>query len=64
MFEKYQRKSDILSKDAGPTLPQMFLNHFGSKNQLPDLYISRTLVENGLRLLSASELNDWIEDML
>ena len=64
MFEKHLRKSDILSKDAGHTLPQMFFKHFGSKNQLSDLYISRTLVENRLRLLSASELNDWIEEML
>ena len=26
----------------------MFFKHFGSKNQLPGFYISRTLVENGL----------------
>ena len=29
----------------------MFFKHFGSKNQLPGFYISRTLVENGLKHL-------------
>ena len=32
------------------TLPQMFFNHFASKNQLTGFYISGTLVENGLIL--------------
>ena len=41
MFEKHLWKSDILSKDAGQ-------RHFASKNQLPGLSISGTLVENGL----------------
>ena len=31
-------------------LPQMFFKHFASKNQLPGFYISRTLVENRLRI--------------
>ena len=31
------------------TLPQVFFKHFASKNQLPDFYISETLVENGLK---------------
>ena len=38
MFEKHQRRNDILSKDAG----------FASKNQLSGLSISGTLVENVL----------------
>ena len=42
MFEKHLWKSDILSKDA------VFFQHFASKNQLPGLSISGTLVENGL----------------
>ena len=29
-------------------LPQVFLKHFASKDQVPGFYISRTLVENGL----------------
>ena len=44
MFEKHLRKSGILSK----TLPQVFSKHFASKNQLPSLSISGTLVENEL----------------
>ena len=44
MFEKHQRKSDILSKGAG----------FASKNQLSGLSISGTLVENGLTQSSQS----------
>ena len=44
MFEKHLWKSDILSKDAGQ-------RHFASKNQLPGLSISGTLVENGLKKL-------------
>ena len=30
------------------TLPQVFFEHFASKNQLPGFYVSGTLVENGL----------------
>ena len=30
------------------TLPQVFLKHFASKNQLPGLSISGTVVEEGL----------------
>ena len=37
MFEKHLWKSDILSEDA-------------SKNQLPGLSVSGTLVKNGLKL--------------
>ena len=44
MFEKHLWKSDILSKDA------VFFQHFASKNQLPGLSISGTLVENGLNI--------------
>ena len=33
------------------SLPQVFLKHFASKNQLRGLSISGTLVENGLSLL-------------
>ena len=40
-------QSDILSKDAGH-LPQVFFKHFASKNQLPRLPVSGTLVENRL----------------
>ena len=39
MFEKRMWKSDILSKDVGHR----------SKNQLLGFYISRKLVENGLK---------------
>ena len=46
MFEKHMWKDDILSKDV--TLPQAFFKHFASKNQLTDLSIIGTLVENGL----------------
>ena len=31
------------------TLPEVFFEHFASKNQLPDLSLIRTLVENVLR---------------
>ena len=31
------------------SLPQVFLKHFASKNQLPGFCISGTLVKNGLR---------------
>ena len=31
----------------------MFFKHFASKNQLPGFYLSETLVENGLRLMSS-----------
>ena len=56
MSEKHLWKSDILSKDAvhRPTsLLKISLFHrcfqtLASKNQLPDFYISGTLVENGL----------------
>ena len=47
-------KSDTLSKDAGQwpagnvTLPQVFFKHFASKNELPGLSITATLVYNGL----------------
>ena len=30
------------------TFPQLFFKHFSSKNQLPGLSVSGTLVENGL----------------
>ena len=30
------------------TLPQVFFKHFASKNQLPGLSVTGTLVENGL----------------
>ena len=57
MFEKHLWKSDTLSKDAGhrPTYlfkMSLFLTYFfklfASKNQLPGLSTSGTLVENGL----------------
>ena len=35
----------------------MFFKHFASKNQLPDFYISGTLVENGLNMMKALTLN-------
>ena len=35
------------------TLPQVFLKYFASKNQLPGFYISQTLVENGLIILTS-----------
>ena len=53
-------ESDILSRDAGHrpayllknvSRPQVFFKHFGSKNQPPGFYISRKLVENGLKHL-------------
>ena len=47
MFETHLWKSDILSKDV--TLPQAFSKHFANKNQIPGLYVSGTLVENGLK---------------
>ena len=60
MFEKHLWKSDILSKDAGqwPDLhlylkyhsSQVFLKYFASKNQLPGLSVTGTLVENGLKV--------------
>ena len=31
------------------TLPQVFLKHFTSKNKLPGLSVSGTLIENGLK---------------
>ena len=31
------------------TLPQVFFKHFACKNQLLGFYISRTLIENGLK---------------
>ena len=46
MFKKYLWRSDILSKDAGRL--SAFLKHFASKNQLPGLSVSETLVKNGL----------------
>ena len=46
MFQKHLWKSDILLK--------MFFKHFASKNQLPGFCISRTLVENGLRISSVN----------
>ena len=53
MFEKHLRNSDILSKGA----PQVFFKHFASKNQLPALFASGTLVENGrMRKLAIYEL--------
>ena len=33
------------------TLPQVLFKHFSSKNQLPGLSITETLVENGLNIL-------------
>ena len=56
MFEKHLWKSDILSKlqfttfifTQNVTLPQVFFKHFASKNQLPGLSISGTLLENEL----------------
>ena len=50
MFEKRLWKSDILSKDAGrpASFLEVFFKHFASKNQLPGLAISGTLVENEL----------------
>ena len=50
MFEKHLWKSDILSKDV--TFPQVFFKHFASKNQLPGFYMSETLIENSLILVS------------
>ena len=59
MFEKHLWKSDILSKDAvidlhlylkchsSHAFPQVFFKHFASKNQLPGLSVSGTLVRNG-----------------
>ena len=38
------------------TLPQVFFKHFASKNQLPGLPVSETLVENGLRTIETSLL--------
>ena len=35
------------------TLPQVSLKNFASKNQLPGFYISQTLVENGLIILTS-----------
>ena len=32
------------------TLPQVFFKHFAGKKQLPGFYISRTLVENELKI--------------
>ena len=57
MFEKHLWKSDILNKDAGHRpitllkmllFSQVFFKHFASKNQLPGLSLSGTLVEIGL----------------
>ena len=55
MFEKHLWKSDILSKDAGhrQVFFKHFAKHFASKNQLPDFYVSGTLVENGLNTLQS-----------
>ena len=45
MFEKYLRKSDVLSKDAGHlqgrlfTLPHVFFKYFASKNQQPGFQV-------------------------
>ena len=48
------------------TLPQVFFKHFISKKQLPGFYISRTLVEKGLkkehvlrRFRSKDSVHDW-----
>ena len=54
MFEKHLWKSDILSKDA------VFFQHFASKNQLPGLSISGTLVENGLKKETICENKSWL----
>ena len=35
------------------TLPQVFLKHFASKNQLPALTVSCKLLENGLKFFNA-----------
>ena len=57
MFDKHLCSSDILSKDAGHRPASLFkmslflryfFKHFASKNQLPGLSTSGTLVENGL----------------
>ena len=57
MFENHLWRSDILSKDAGhrpaylfkmSLFLRYFFKLFASKNQLPGLSTSGTLVENGL----------------
>ena len=65
MFEKHLWKSGILSKDAG-RYPQVFFKHFASKNQLPGLSVSGTLVENGLsdrkqRVVLSDQSSSWID---
>ena len=60
MFEKHLWKSDILSKDAGRPASLLKMSFFRRcfsiillvKNQLPDFYISGTLVENGLNKMT------------
>ena len=49
MCEKHLSKSDILRKDSGHRpFPQVFLTHFGSKNQLFGFSIIIRLAANGL----------------
>ena len=55
IIEKYLWKSDILSKDASRKCHSF--KHFAGKNQLPDFYISGTLVENDLKLLLKTQCN-------
>ena len=47
MFEKHLWKSDILSKDSA------------SKNQLPDLSVNGTLVENELKFRNEKSCKDY-----
>ena len=62
MFEKHLWKTDILSKDASHcpvSLLKMSLSH--SKNKLPGLSISGTLVENGLNKHAESKTENSLK---
>ena len=59
----YQQSVDDLHLYFKLTLPQVFFIHFASKNasknQLPGLYVSRTLVENGLTSITSEIQKNW-----
>ena len=57
--ERCRSSTCIFTKNVTP--PQVFFKHFVSKNQLPGFYISKTLVENVLKLCQTSIMEFNVE---